>query len=222
MARIVRHGLMVLTAGFFLTACKDTGTGAPTDPPSVSSVFPTTANVKDTVTVTGANFGGVQGSSALLLNNCSTAVIISWTDGQIRVVVPNVGSALTVRVSVNGRTSNSVPLTVSDFNAASVSYAGDVRPILNYGCALSGCHTGPSPTSGFDQSTYSGLRAGGVNYGMNVVIPGDSTNSEIIRAMRGTASVGRMPFGGPWVTSGVPDSLIRKTALWIQQGAEMN
>lgn len=223
MAHIVRHGLILLAAGSLLAACKDAGTdGAPADPPSVASVSPTTAGVMDTITVTGSNFGSVQGSSGLLLNECSTAVIVSWADGQIRAVVPNVAASVTVRVSVNSRVSNGMPLTVSDFDDSNVSYACDIRPILNFGCAISGCHVGPSPVSGFDQSTYSGLRAGGVNYGTDVVMPGDSTNSEIIRAMRGTASVGRMPFGGPWVTTGVPDSLIRRTALWIQQGAEMN
>jgi len=206
-----------------LISCKDLGTsGIPTEPPVVSSVSPSPAAVGDTIRIIGTNFGGVQSSSEVLLANCSTAVIISWSDTEIRVKLPSIAANLTVRVNVGSRISNSIPLVTTGFISGNVSYAAGIRPILNYGCAISGCHIGSSPTGGFNQSTYAGLRAGGVSYGVNVVIPGDSTSSEIIRAMRGTASVGRMPFGGPWVTSGVPDSLIKRTALWIQQGALYN
>lgn len=206
-----------------LLSCKDLGTsGIPTEAPVVTSVSPSPAAVGDTIRIIGTNFGGVQSSSEVLLADCSTAVIISWSDIEIRVKLPNIGANITVRVNVGSRISNSIPLVVTGFISANVSYAADIRPILSYGCAISGCHTGPSPTSGFNQSTYAGLRAGGVIYGSNVIIPGDSTSSEIIRAMRGTASVGRMPLGGPWFTSGVPDSLIGRTAVWIQQGALFN
>ncbi|MEX1138318.1 MAG: IPT/TIG domain-containing protein [Bacteroidota bacterium] len=206
-----------------LFGCKDLGTSAiPSQAPVVSVVSPSSAAVGDTIRITGSNFGPVQASSEVLLANCSTAVIIAWSDNEIRVKLPNIAANVAVRVNVGSRISNSVALAVTGFISGNVSYAADVRPVLLYGCTLSGCHIGPSPVSGFDQSTYAGLRAGGINYGSNVVVPGDSTNSGIIREMRGTGIVGRMPFGGPWQASGVPDSLIRRTALWIQQGALYN
>jgi hypothetical protein len=138
------------------------------------------------------------------------------------VKLPNIASNLSVRVNVGSRISAGVPLAVAGFVPGNLSYAADIRPILNYGCAISGCHTGSNPASGFNQSTYEGLRAGGVNYGSNTVVPGDSSSSGIIREMRGTGIVGRMPFGGPWFDSGVPDSLIRKAGTWIEQGALYN
>jgi len=102
------------------------------------------------------------------------------------------------------------------------SFASDIHPILLAHCATSGCHTGSTPTSGFNQSTYSGVRAGGVNYGTNVIIPGDSTNSGIIKELRGTGIVGRMPFGGQFASTGLPDTMIVKIGLWIIQGAQNN
>lgn len=211
-------------AAMLVSGCKDLGTsGVPALPPIVSQVNPSPAAVGDTIRILGSNFGAVQASSTVLLANCSTAVVISWSDSELRVKLPNIATNITVRVNVGSRISNSVPLTVTGFVPGNISYAADVRPILGFGCTLSGCHIGPSPISGFDQSTYQGLRAGGVNFGSSVVVAGDSTSSEIIKAMRGTSSqVARMPLGGPWVSSGVPDSLIRRTALWIQQGALYN
>ncbi len=102
------------------------------------------------------------------------------------------------------------------------SFATDVHPILLAHCATTGCHAGSTPSSGFNQSTYAGVRAGGVNYGTNVVIPGDSTNSGIMKELRGTGIVGRMPFGGQYASTGLPDTMIVKIGLWIQQGALNN
>ncbi len=102
------------------------------------------------------------------------------------------------------------------------SFANDIHPILLANCAVSGCHTGSSPASGFNQSTYAGVRAGGVNYGTNVVIAGDSTNSGIIKVLRGTGLVGRMPLGGVYAASGLPDTMIVKIGAWIEQGALNN
>lgn len=215
---------ILCAAVIFLSSCKDLGTsGIPLLPPVVSQVNPSPAAVGDTIRILGSNFGAVQASSAVLLANCSTAVVISWSDTEIRVKLPNIAANIPVSVNVGSRISNSLTLAVNGFIPGNVSYAADVRPILSFGCTLSGCHVGPNPISGFDQSTYQGLRAGGVNFGSAVVIAGDSTNSEIIKAMRGTSSeVSRMPLAGPWATSGVPDSLIRRTARWIQQGAFYN
>ncbi|MEX2116963.1 MAG: IPT/TIG domain-containing protein [Bacteroidota bacterium] len=223
MNSVLRIFIVAGMTGTLLFGCKDLGSSSvPTQPPVVFSVSPSTAAVGDTIRIMGSNFGPVQASSEVLLANCSTAVIISWNDSEIRVKLPNIAANLAVRVNVGSRISNSVALGVTGFISGNVSYAAEVRSTLNYGCAISGCHIGSSAVSGFDQSTYAGLRAGGVNYGPNVVIPGDSTNSGIIREMRGIGIVGRMPFGGPWQASGVPDSLIRRTARWIQQGALYN
>jgi len=102
------------------------------------------------------------------------------------------------------------------------SFADDIHPILLAHCATSGCHAGSTPVSGFNQSTYAGVRAGGVNYGTNVVIPGDSANSGIMKELRGTGIVGRMPFAGQYASTGLPDTMIVKIGLWIQQGAQNN
>ena len=115
-----------------------------------------------------------------------------------------------------------IPTPVSPpppFNPGPQSFAADIHPILLANCAVSGCHAGSTPASGFNQSTYAGVRAGGAVYGTNVIIPGDSTNSGIIKVLRGTGLVGRMPAGGTFSATGLPDTMIVKIGLWIEQGA---
>ncbi len=102
-----------------------------------------------------------------------------------------------------------------------VRFSTVVQPILLNNCAISGCHTGSSPASGFNQSSYAGVRAGGVQFGTNVVIPGDSTDSKIIQKLRGKAGE-RMPLAGTYAATGLPDSLIVEIGTWIMQGAKDN
>jgi len=80
--------------------------------PVIAGVSPTSGIVGSLVTVTGASFGGVQGSSTLTFNGQPAASISSWTDTQIVATVPVTASAGPVRVTVNNVTSNSVIFTV--------------------------------------------------------------------------------------------------------------
>ncbi len=192
----------------------------PLSAPLITSVSAGANKSGDTLKVFGLRFGTTRGSSVVVFPSAAGTVngvtYPLWSATEIRVLVPPTAIRGSVYVDIGGVGSNAM-----NFDGP-LSFALDVQPILNFGCAISGCHTGSSPSSGFNQSTYAGLRAGGINYGATVIIDGDSTNSQHMRAMRGTATVGRMPFGGPWVTNGVPDSNIVKIGKWIKQGAANN
>jgi len=96
-----------------------------------------------------------------------------------------------------------------------------VQLILLNNCAIPGCHTASSPASGFNQSSYAGVIAGGNQFGSSVVIPGDSTDSKIVQKLRGKAGE-RMPLAGTYAATGLPDSLIVQIGTWIMQGAKDN
>ena len=104
-------------------------------------------------------------------------------------------------------------------NDDSSHFGATVQPILNSNCTS--CHGGSSPSSGFDQTSYAGVRAGGAQFGATVVIAGDSTNSKLMKKLRGTQG-SRMPLGGTYAATGLPDSLIVKIGKWIMQGARNN
>jgi len=114
------------------------------------------------------------------------------------------------------------PAPPGPFTPGPPSFANDIHPILLANCATSGCHSGTSRASGFDQSTYAGVRAGGANYGTSIVIPGDSSNSGIMKVLRGTGLVSRMPLSGTFASSGLPDTMIVKIGAWIVQNAPNN
>ncbi len=204
-------------------SCTDSGND-PLPSPEISDVQPDSAAVGDTVRILGSGFGTSQGGSTVTFGGTLASAVAIWTDAEIRAGVPAAALSGPIVVTVDGRASNPMAFNVSSSGSGSgLSFTNDVQPILNMGCALSGCHRPPSPSSGFDQSTYAGLRAGGQKFGTAVIVAGDSSSSRIIQTLRGTApGLGRMPYGGPWVSIGVPDSLVMTLARWIQEGALNN
>ena len=208
--------------GLVVLSCSDAG-NEPPPAPVISGLQPDSAAVGDVIRVLGSHFGATRSGSTVSIGGVPALSYPSWSSSEIRTIVPPGASSGMVVVSVNAIPSNGMPITVLSSGSGGVSFAAEIQPILNTGCALSGCHAPPSPASSFDQSTYAGVRNGGSKFGAAVVVPGDSANSRIIQAMRGTApGLGRMPFGGPWVSSGVPDSLITTIAVWIEEGAQNN
>lgn len=220
MKNLYISGILILILFVGLDACKDMGSEVPPAIPSptITAIVPDSGAIGDTVTIKGKSFGATQGSSTVHFAPGVTATVVAWSDVSIRVKVP-VGTIFgNVSVTVNGIASNRVLFKTL------VSFSGQILPILVNNCAVPGCHTGSSPIAGFNPSTYSGLRAGGFTYHASVVIAGDSTNSGLMKMIRGTNNAYglRMPQGGQYFTTGLPDSMIVAIGTWIQQGALNN
>jgi hypothetical protein len=93
-----------------------------------------------------------------------------------------------------------------------VSYGRQIAPIFALHCY--GCHGDSNPSSGFQISTYKGLRAGGV-LGDDIV-PGYPDRSMLVKFIEGfRGPEQRMPQGSRPLT-GQQISLIRR---WISEGA---
>ncbi len=94
--------------------------------------------------------------------------------------------------------------------SAQVSYAKDVRPILESRCAT--CHMGEFVSEGLDMDTYESLLAGSQN-GL-VIVPGDAHHSLLIQKV----TEGKMPKKGPKLTP----NQIQIITDWINAGAPNN
>lgn len=98
-----------------------------------------------------------------------------------------------------------------------VSFAGQIRPLLarTPGSCM-GCH-GASATSGFNVSTYQTLRAGGQISGTKIIAPGKPCESILLHKLGPAPSFGtRMPYSGPPFFSPTDLALVRD---WIAEGA---
>jgi hypothetical protein len=121
------------------------------------------------------------------------------------------------------------PRVIQDASARPVSFAKDIRPLMNrsnsdpsgHGCKV--CHYplfwGDKGTysTNLDLTTLGTLRKGGFHT-PNIVVPGDPKNSAIVQKLRGSFIIGaRMPKDGPPYWS---ESEIQLVERWIQEGAQ--
>lgn len=102
-----------------------------------------------------------------------------------------------------------------------VSYSQDIQPIFNGNCALSGCHTSSTQESGVNLTSYdNALGSVGVQYGTEIIEPGEPENSPIVDKISNDNPENgeRMPFErGPLSQANI-DSIV----AWIDDGAPDN
>jgi hypothetical protein len=111
--------------------------------------------------------------------------------------------------------------------ARSVSFSGDIRPLISGSTGRCGCHlsssTGAGPgtqISGLDLSSLASLRVGGLNSGSRVVIAGMPCASILYQKLSDFPPFGsRMPLNGPPFFNA---DQLRLVHDWIAEGANDN
>lgn len=170
----------------------------------------------DTLRVIGEHFGSGTAMDVVLFTTTSraeaAAEIISWSDTEIVVIIPDNATDGPIRVSLaNGDAESAGRLFVV---APEISYDDDVFPLLTtYGCTS--CHGGINNLEVFP---YAALLRGDSDNGP-VVLPRRSADSVIRRKISPQPPFGeRMPQGGPYLSEA--EQLL--IADWIDQGARDN
>ncbi len=90
--------------------------------PSIQGITPPNAKVGETVTISGLNFGNVQGSSTVSFNGVDAGAALSWANNLIEVAVPEGAQSGLVTVTVAGRTSNAWDFIVLEVIANGCQY----------------------------------------------------------------------------------------------------
>lgn len=111
--------------------------------------------------------------------------------------------------------------------ASTVSFARDIRPLINRQGAGCGCHL-PSASgagtgtqiSGLDLSSLTTLRSGGLNSGARVIVAGQPCESVMYLKLESAPPFGsRMPLNGPPFWNSDELNLLHD---WIAEGAQDN
>ncbi len=117
---------------------------APIQPPSITSLSPTSGAAGVQVTISGSGFGSTQGSGRVWLGTTPGAVV-SWSDTQIAATVSPGATSGTVQVQQGGVWSNSMPFTVS---AAAISSAAPASGLPGTQVTITGSGFGSGQGSG--------------------------------------------------------------------------
>jgi len=107
-----------------------------------------------------------------------------------------------------------LPVVKPEFSKGSetVSFKNDIAPLLLTHCAS--CHgLGRRPSGRFDLTTFAGMLRGGDNG--PAVLPGNPTESYIVKKLLGTGGGQRMPANG----DPFDDAQMELMAQWITEGA---
>lgn len=133
---------------------------------------------------------------------------------------------------INGNTNNNVNSNAIDprcpppepaDEATTVSYASDVRPLLqSHGCLSGGCHGGSFPSSGYSLRNYNpsfGPGDDAVALDECDIVPGDAAASFLVEKLRADPRRGaRMPL----LREPLSDEEIAIIETWIDEGAKNN
>lgn len=110
-----------------------------------------------------------------------------------------------------------------DLTGTTISYANDVRPILQAsGCLSGGCHGGSFPSNGYSLRDYNPSFGPGDDaeaLGTCEIVPGDAGASYMIEKLRDNPRQGaRMPL----LRQALTETEIGVIETWINEGAQNN
>jgi hypothetical protein len=189
----------------------------------------TTANI---TAQAGSDYTAAGGTDTIGIGSDESFILVGTIDDSD---IESAEQFSVVLTSVSGATvSRSVAVcTINDNDNALVSFAGQVRPLLQASCASVACHGGSFPGGGMYIGTgvaYADvIAATGINTASlpgsadgKVVQPGDAANSTLFTKVD---TVGGPPFPSLMPSGGRPPlSLQQQTTIknWINQGAQDN
>jgi len=151
------------------------------------------------------------------------AMIVSWSDQEIRALVPPTAIDGPVRVRVNGVQTNGINFSVAD---SLISLQQDVEPLwLTFQCMA--CHSSVNPGGTFRVATgnigslvldYQAIFTTGTH--PPNVVPRQSSASKMVQRVLPSAGALRMPQD--MFPRYLNDAEILQIADWIDQGARNN
>ena len=97
-------------------------------------------------------------------------------------------------------------------NCTNISYSATIQSIFSTNNYCTSCHSGSSSSDGLSLESYENFISD------DVVVIGDSTNSKLIKRLKGDG-IAQMPFGGK---ESLDAPVITLIAIWIQEGAKNN
>jgi hypothetical protein len=154
--------------------------------PSITSLSPTSGPTGTSVTITGTNFGGTQGTSTVAFNGAA-ATPTSWSATSIVVPVPQAGTIGNVIVTVSGVNSNGISFTVTPTITSLSPTSGGV------GSSVTITGTGFGATQGTSTVTFNGTTATTTSWSTSSIVatvPTGTTTGNVVVTVAGNASNG--------------------------------
>ncbi len=187
-----------------------------TTAPSIASLSPTSGAVGTSVTITGTNFGALQGSSTVTFNGTAAAPT-SWSATSIAAPVPTGATTGSVVVTVGGVASNSVTFTVATTSSPTISNLSPTSGAVGTPVTITGTNFGSS--QGSSTLTFNGTAATPTSWSTTSIValvPTGATTGSVVVTVSGTTSNG-MTFTVTGATAKFPIKLSTNNRYFVEQ-----
>src|SRR5712664_3129691 len=168
-------------------------------PPTITSLSQISGAVGVSITITGTNFGTLQGTSTVTFNGTAAAPASAWSTTSITVTVPVGATTGNVVVNVLGTASNGSPFTV----APTITSLSQTSGAVGASIAITGTNFGT--TQGASTVTFNGTAAAAASAwsttSITVTVPVGATTGNVVVNVLGTASNGSPFTVAPTITS---------------------
>ena len=162
--------------------------------PTIASLSVNSGVTGAAVTISGTNFGTIQGSSTVTFNG-TAASVNSWSDSIVSVIVPTLATTGNVVVTVGGVASNGVKFTVIP-NITGLLVNGTASDTAQVGATVTINGSGFGNTIGFSVATLEGVPLAGDGVRPNlwsdqsivVVLPETVSSGNVVVRIRGVTS----------------------------------
>ena len=170
-----------------------TPTPGATVTPTIASLSSTSGRVGSMVTITGTNFGPMQGANTVTFAGVLAAMATSWSPTSIVVTVPATATTGNVVVTVGGQASNGITFTVTPAGAAapSITSLSVTSGAVGSTVTITGTNFGAA-TQADSTVTFAGVPATATNWSPTsivVTVPATTTGNVVV-TIGGQASNG--------------------------------
>jgi len=169
----------------FLVACGKDNSTNPVEPvhnpPVITSIDPTIVFPNDIMSIRGKNFKDERGASKVYFNDLLVDYYISWSDKEIKVVVPAITGSGKVKVVVNDTASNEFDY-IYDTNPRIFSAVGAGVGVANVGdvVSITGVNFGNTQgTVTFNQTAATKINSWNDSL-IKVVVPTGATSGDLL------------------------------------------
>ena len=160
------------------------------NPPSITSLTPTSGAAGTSVTIAGAYFGATQGYSTVTFNGTS-ATPTSWNATTIVAPVPTGATTGNVVVTVGGKASNGMTFTVAAATTPSIVSLNPTFGPVGTAVTIAGANFGA--TQGSSTVTFNGTTATPTSWSTTSIVapvPAGATTGNVVVTVGGVASNG--------------------------------
>lgn len=178
--RFFKTLIITIASIILFSSCGDKTTGPVDDGtlPTLTAINPSKVLPGDNTTITGKNFGNDRGESKIYFNDMQVETYVSWSNTEIKVIVPNITGNGVIKLVSGTKTSNSLEFYYD--NGPRIISAGAGKAYVDQEIEIKGINFGNSKGSVEFNGTPATNITTWTSTSIKVIVPQNATTGNLI------------------------------------------